>query len=570
MTEKVICKQTQQLFDIEVKSNGENNMPCPNCSPNRKKSKDNCMSYNGAKGMGTCYHDGCTFYKYEPKEQAETYELPQWQNFTSLTDSQVKGFEKRMIGQTTLQKMNVSTRLEWLPKAKSEVQAVSFPYYKAGELINIKFRGPGKDFKTAKDAELIWYNFDAIKENSEIIIVEGEFDALSFIQEGIENVISVPNGVNSLAACLKLEDFEHITKIYLAVDQDTAGLKLESELLEKFGSKRCRKVSFLPFKDANEYLCQKGYNSLKTALKEAVKIRTKEEQEIYQLLKGAKLDPNAIIEKPPILFSIVEKYQGGEEKVIPVFSEGDLSLLQGQQKSKKTFFNSGIITSMLNPNIHGKFRASLPIDRQRVAFFDTEQSKYYGQITNNRIVRTANNVNFDYYSMRTFSPKQRQKAVEIYLEETPQCSFIVIDGIVDMVTDFNDLHECQALVQWLMSLTESHKVHALNILHENIGDSQKARGHLGSLLAQKAESVIRIQKKVGEDAKSTIFAKDTRGREFKEFDLGINGNGEPYFENLTLIESSTFNPLLTSSYQSQIDMPAQKNLNEITDDNPFI
>lgn len=46
-------------------------------------------------------------------------------------------------------------------------------------------------------AELLPYNIDAIKGQKECIITEGEMDALSFIECGRTDVVSVPNGANA-------------------------------------------------------------------------------------------------------------------------------------------------------------------------------------------------------------------------------------------------------------------------------------------------------------------------------------------------------------------------------------
>ena len=58
----------------------------------------------------------------------------------------------------------------------------------------MKYRGPQKSFKMCSGAQLVWYNFNCITEFDEIIICEGEMDALILIQCGFDNTISVPNG----------------------------------------------------------------------------------------------------------------------------------------------------------------------------------------------------------------------------------------------------------------------------------------------------------------------------------------------------------------------------------------
>ena len=64
-------------------------------------------------------------------------------------------------------------------------------------------------------------------------------------------------------------------------------------------------------------------------------------------LYETRLDPNKIIEQPPVLLSIVET-AGTQSFERGILSLGDLSLIQGRQKSKKTFFTSSICASLLN------------------------------------------------------------------------------------------------------------------------------------------------------------------------------------------------------------------------------
>jgi twinkle protein len=145
-----------------------------------------------------------------------------------------------------------------------------------GKLINIKYRGPQKSFKMVSGAELIFYNVDCLKTNDEVIIVEGEIDALTLIQAGFENVLSVPNGANKnleyLDTCIEL--FNGIKKIYIATDQDTKGIELKGELIRRFGPERCWVVSFKECKDANEFLIKYG-PEIKDILKNAIPVPVK-------------------------------------------------------------------------------------------------------------------------------------------------------------------------------------------------------------------------------------------------------------------------------------------------------
>lgn len=182
-----------------------------------------------------------------------------------LGEKALKWFEEeRKISNNTLLRLNITEAKEWMPQFETEVTVICYNYYRKGELVNIKFRGPKKSFKLAKDAELIFYNIDALEGEDTAIIVEGENDALAFVESGFHNVVSVPNGAG--AGNLKLEyldncwaDFEHIKKIILALDDDEPGRALREELGRRLGKERCYWVEYPPgCKDINAVLIDHG------------------------------------------------------------------------------------------------------------------------------------------------------------------------------------------------------------------------------------------------------------------------------------------------------------------------
>jgi hypothetical protein len=115
-----------------------------------------------------------------------------------------------------------------------------------------------------------------VKQN-EHITISGNCDALSFIECGIHNVVSVPNGSTIGTANLEyldncIEYFDNKDKIYLALDNDEAGKSTTKELIRRLGSDKCFLVDFNDCKDANEYLTTYGKESLLETLKNAKEI----------------------------------------------------------------------------------------------------------------------------------------------------------------------------------------------------------------------------------------------------------------------------------------------------------
>jgi len=257
---KIKSTVTSLLYDFDVKGKiDEERYLCPECSTHRKKKSDKCFAWNTKSDVGFCHNCHASFYIFKPGEEKQ-FVIPIWKNITGLTDKAVKWFTGRMISQKTLVEMKIYSDNIFMPQFGMEIEAICFPFFFQESIVNIKFRGPQKSFKLHSGAELIFYNQDALLNFEEIIIVEGEIDALSFIECGFDNVISVPNGANLKMEYLDTyhELFEKITKIYLAVDQDTKGIELRDEFIRRLGAEKCFVVNFKECKDANEYLIKHG------------------------------------------------------------------------------------------------------------------------------------------------------------------------------------------------------------------------------------------------------------------------------------------------------------------------
>jgi twinkle protein len=271
---------TGLLYEINpTKQSGEWQSTCPICSANRKKKRDRCFSWNLDDKVGKCHHCQASFVEFKDglkNRLKKDYFIPEWENKTELSDKAVKWFEGRMISQATLREMKIFSDKVWMPQFNKEVEVMCYPYFIDGNLVNIKYRGPQKSFKMVKDAELVFFNLDCLKdEPNELIIVEGEMDALSFIDAGFKNVISVPNGAGSTDMPYLdnyIDLFDGIDIFYIAADFDDAGLKLRNELVRRLGADKCRIVTFEGHKDANELFCTDGGLSLRRIIENAAEV----------------------------------------------------------------------------------------------------------------------------------------------------------------------------------------------------------------------------------------------------------------------------------------------------------
>lgn len=259
-------------INLNRKTTGSIKTTCPRCSETRKNKKDLCLSVDIDGGLYNCHN--CDFKGRVFEKSKKEYIKPE-PRLEKVSDKTIQFFQSRGISNNTLLRFGITEAKEWMPQFNTEAPVICFNYLRAGELVNIKFRGPQKSFKMAKDAELIFYNLDSLENEETAVIVEGEIDCLTLHECGIYNVVSVPNGANKGNQKLEYLDncwnvFEGITKVILAVDNDEAGRSLREELARRIGKEKCFTVEYAEgCKDANEVLLKHGKQAISHLIENA-------------------------------------------------------------------------------------------------------------------------------------------------------------------------------------------------------------------------------------------------------------------------------------------------------------
>jgi twinkle protein len=269
--------KTGVIFTISIKHAGENPMPCPECSENRKQENKNkkSFSWNNENKVGFCQNCGTSFGLNVQFEKRKDYSKPDKKNFTKLIDTHLQWFSKRGISQATVNEMRIAT----------ENNLMVFQYIRSNRLINVKKRDTEKKvFLQGKDCEQIMYNYDNCIEPDWIVIVEGEIDALSYIEAGIKNVTSVSQGapnLNDKSTDKKLECitncyelFENKKRIFIHTDKDVNGEVLRKEIIRRLGAERCFIVPEIDnCKDANDILCLHSAEILRTNIEKSKEVK---------------------------------------------------------------------------------------------------------------------------------------------------------------------------------------------------------------------------------------------------------------------------------------------------------
>ena len=102
----------------------------------------------------------------------------------------------------------------------------------------------------------------------------------------------------------------------------------------------------------------------------------------------------------------------------------------------------------------------------------------------------------------------------------------MIDGIRDLMYDINSPSESVDLINDLMRWSSMHDLHIHTVLHLNKGDDN-TRGHIGTELNNKAETILQVTKSQFDGNISEVKAMHIREREFQPFALRINREALP-------------------------------------------
>ena len=149
---------------------------------------------------------------------------------------------------------------------------------------------------------------------------------------------------------------------------------------------------------------------------------------------------------------------------------GNISLIKGKAKSRKSFLVNLIISSVLGDNQSSKIRGSEIADKN-ILYFDTEQGRKHVYNAQNRIKDKANLKykidNLFTISLRKYTPYERAVYVERVIKNTCDLGLVIIDGVKDLVTSINDERESTELSSKLLKWSTKYNCHIMVVLHEN-------------------------------------------------------------------------------------------------------
>jgi len=189
-------------------------------------------------------------------------------------------------------------------------------------------------------------------------------------------------------------------------------------------------------------------------------------------------------------------------------SFGGLVVLTGKPKARKSTFLHFILASAIkNINVFG-IETFLPDHKNHVVLIDTEQNNYELYNSMHRMCKIAGlQINelqkypFDLYSTRQLEIDLTTKLIDEILQNNPNVGIICIDGLIDLITDINDVKESKAVIQKIKFWIDKYKVLIIGILHQN-KSTNFSLGHLGSFASRFAQAEMQVIK--NDDDTSTL------------------------------------------------------------------
>ena len=241
------------------------------------------------------------------------------------------------------------------------------------------------------------------------------------------------------------------------------------------------------------------------------------------------------------ILSLAEYYP--ETKMILTFKGvgfgaiGGIQFITGHQKNGKTFLMAQLMAAILNGSCERakQFIPGLQFNEElrgeypnpSVLYVDTEQEKENTAKVAKRVHWLCGwpldvpNDRFNVVWLRAEDSNEgRWTKVKAAIDKYQPLA-VFVDGIRDVLGDFNDLKESASLIDQCMTITTYKHCTFWSVLHENPG-SDKMRGHLGTEAANKASDVIRVTKKKQAD-KVTFDVEQVaaRGRDIEAWQFVV-------------------------------------------------
>lgn len=252
---------------------------------------------------------------------------------------------------------------------------------------------------------------------------------------------------------------------------------------------------------------------------------------------------------------------------------GGIHAMTGQAGNGKTMTLAQFIAAILGGDF-GNLRYALAdeIPNPRVLYIDTEMEEANTIAVKNRVLSmTGREIGVPYDDFKILMLREVTHAVNrwrmtlkaIY-EVRPTVA--IIDGLLDVVEDFNSNKECAEIIYKCMQVATYYGISLWCLVHQNPGNTAKLVGHLGSMLERKVTDIFECVKEKNPLTGEVTFNvrhRKARGRDVPDWKFQVkpvNGWGMP--EQTTNAVTAANDPLCIKQWLADgrydIDWPATK------------
>ena len=286
------------------------------------------------------------------------------------------------------------------------------------------------------------------------------------------------------------------------------------------------------------------------------------DQQAMEQLRPYLLDPREDYPEPYFML----EFNG-----VPFSTLGGIQAISGQKKNGKSFVLTQLMAAILGYDTERvqTFLPGLTVPRRtiehlghepRVLYCDTEMEK----LNSAKVLRRVHwlcgwdmklpSEQFFVLWLREVpktdtktSNTERWRLIKNAIEQVSP-DIVFVDGLRDLVNDFNDNQESAAIVGEMMSLASQRNICIWNVLHMNPrpqnDDESKMRGHLGTELGNKVSDTFISSKKKDQGTGQVTFTvkqQDARGKDVDDWQFIITddagGLGIPKILGTALMSS---------------------------------
>jgi hypothetical protein len=291
-----------------------------------------------------------------------------------------------------------------------------------------------------------------------------------------------------------------------------------------------------------------GKDERKKLVVEFLKTAQSEAEKVWELIDKEIEMPAAILE-----------YKGN-----PLLFKNSVVLIQGKTGTHKSRLAASLV-SLLVSNIPSRQLADfsrVSDEKFNVIYVDTERN--YNHQLPLMVLQLLKETGLtkdqlkEFFTLLPLSTTRRQLRVEVMGEQFKELIkerdkaarldyVIVVDIVSDLVGDFNSVIDTNSINDILVK-TLALGVTFILILHENPGQTEKARGHLGTELTNKAGTILQI----AETPSPTVYKMKILKSRMTEKYESVYLKFDPESNNLVVVDENDRDLVTEDRYLSQI------------------